>query len=1134
MLSLGIESRYGVRLPETHQGVRVPGLQPRGGPPKALGGRRALSSGHTRLQGSRQKTTGRKNKGKVPPSKQGVELRVGTWNVRTMQPGLGEDLRKMDDNRKTAIINDELLRLNVDICALQETRLAGNGHIQENDFKIFFQGKPETDKREYGVGFAIRNSLLSSVDPNIKGTERLGKMKLQTTSGFVHLICAHAPTLHAEDDTKDLFYSHLESVIKEIPNSDQILLLGDFNARTGSDKESWPVPLGPHSFGKMNDNGQRLLEICTLHKLCITNSFFKTKPQHKVSWQHPRTKIWHQIDFIITRRDDLKDVKLTRSYHSADCDTDHSLVISKIRLSPKKTKRTKNPGKPKLNVENTSDPELSALYNSSLKTALDSKRPNDELSSTTEKWNHIRDSIYESASSSFGRKRKRNKDWFRASHYILNPAIEKKKKALIRYKTTSTRKSHQHLKEMRKETRKLARQCANNYWVDLATKIQASADFGDIRGLYEGIKEATGPTRKRSAPLKTKEGNTITDKDQQMTRWAEHYGEVLGSKTVVKEEALQAVTKLPCMEELDEPPTIEELSKEIDNLQSRKAAGMDAISPELIKSGKESLLDDLHQLLVECWETGDLPQEMRDCKITTLYKNKGCMSDCNNYRGISLLSIVGKLFAKVALRRLQQLAERVYPESQCGFRASRSTHDMIFSVRQIQEKSREQNMPLYMVFIDLTKAFDLVSRSGLFKILELIGCPPKLLLFVKNFHDNMKGVVEFDGSTSEPFNITSGVKQGCVLAPTLFGIFFAIMLQQAFKDTSEGVYIHSRTDGSLFNTARLKAKTKITKSLIRDLLFADDAAVIAHSPEELQILLNGLSKACSDFGLTISIAKTKVMVQGVQEQPNIKINNTQLEVVSEFPYLGSLISDNLALDREIDRRIGKACSTLSRLTERVWENSHLSIHTKILVYKACVLSTLLYGSESWTLYAHQTRKLNSFHMRCLRRILNVHWSDKITNNKILDMAGIQSLYTILRQQRLRWLGHVIRMTENRIPKMVLFSELASGARKRGKPILRYKDRCKEDLQVIGVAPETLQSVALDRDTWRNLVHEGLRQSEAKMREEADIKREAKKSRANMVMEKSKFVCPQCHKDCHANIGLISHKKKCSGNQRPLL
>ena len=137
-------------------------------------------------------------------------------------------------------------------------------------------------------------------------------------------------------------------------------------------------------------------------------------------------------------------------------------------------------------------------------------------------------------------------------------------------------------------------------------------------------------------------------------------------------------------------------------------------------------------------------------------------------------------------------------------------------------------------------------------------------------------------------------------------------------------------------------------------------------------------------------------------------------------------------------------------------------------------------------------------MRCLRRILNVHWSDKITNNKILEMAGIQSLYTILRQQRLRWLGHVIRMTDIRIPKMVLFSELASGARKRGKPILLYKDCCKEDLQVIGVSPELLKTVALDIGALRNLAYEGLRQSEAKMRKEADIKR-LKKSRANQML-----------------------------------
>lgn len=106
--------------------------------------------------------------------------------------------------------------------------------------------------------------------------------------------------------------------------------------------------------------------------------------------------------------------------------------------------------------------------------------------------------------------------------------------------------------------------------------------------------------------------------------------------------------------------------------------------------------------------------------------------------------------------------------------------DMVFSLRQLQEKCREQQMPLFIAFIDLTKAFDLVSRDGLFKILQKIGCPPKLLSMIVSFHTNMKGTVQFEGSSSEPFGMKSGVKQGCVLAPTLFGIFFAMVLKNAF------------------------------------------------------------------------------------------------------------------------------------------------------------------------------------------------------------------------------------------------------------------------------------------------------------------------------------------------------------------
>ncbi|WP_353804357.1 RNA-directed DNA polymerase, partial [Acinetobacter baumannii] len=173
-------------------------------------------------------------------------------------------------------------------------------------------------------------------------------------------------------------------------------------------------------------------------------------------------------------------------------------------------------------------------------------------------------------------------------------------------------------------------------------------------------------------------------------------------------------------------------------------------------------------------------------------ENKGVSIDCNNYRGISLLNVTGKVFARVALERLQTLAARVYPESQYGFRAGRATADMIFSLRQLQEKCNEQRVPLYIAFIDLTKAFDMVSRTGLFTLLQKIGCPPQLLSVIKAFHEDTHSTISFSGSTSSPFQVKSGVKQGCVLAPTLFGIFFSMLLQHAFRDCNEGVYIHTR------------------------------------------------------------------------------------------------------------------------------------------------------------------------------------------------------------------------------------------------------------------------------------------------------------------------------------------------------
>ena len=294
---------------------------------------------------------------------------------------------------------------------------------------------------------------------------------------------------------------------------------------------------------------------------------------------------------------------------------------------------------------------------------------------------------------------------------------------------------------------------------------------------------------------------------------------------------------------------------------------------------------------------------------------------------------------------------------------------MVFSLRQLQEKCREQHMPLYIAFIDLTKAFDLVSRDGLFKILPKIGCPPTLQSMIEYFHTDTKGTVQFNGSSSEPFEIRGGVKQGCVLAPTLFGIFFGMLLKHAFDTTTEGIYLRTRSDGRLFNLARLRAKTQVRKVLIRDMLFAGDAAVVNHTQEELQSLVDCFSQACKDFGLTTSLKKTNVLGQDTDAPPVITIDDYELDVVSQFTYIGYTITDNLSLDAEIDKMIGKAALTIARLTARVWSSPKMSVKTKMAVYNACVISTLLYGSDTWTTYAGQERRLNTFHLRSIRRVL---------------------------------------------------------------------------------------------------------------------------------------------------------------------
>ena len=264
----------------------------------------------------------------------------------------------------------------------------------------------------------------------------------------------------------------------------------------------------------------------------------------------------------------------------------------------------------------------------------------------------------------------------------------------------------------------------------------------------------------------------------------------------------------------------------------------------------------------------------------------------------------------------------------------------------------------------------------------------QLRSMIISFYEDMKGTVLYDSSMSEPFPIKSGVKQGCVLAPTLFGTFFSVLLSYAFSSSTEGIYTHTRSDGSLFSTAPIRTKTKTREVLVREMLFADDAALAAHTEEALQQMINSFSHACEEFGLTISLKKTNVSVQDASKVPCIKIGDYTLEVVEDFTYLGSTISSNLSLDKEINKRIGKASATMAKLSSRVWENKMLTMNTKARIYHACVHSILLYGSETWTTYMCQERCINTFHMCCLKQCSCTSFSTICMKTTICTFAYI--------------------------------------------------------------------------------------------------------------------------------------------------
>ena len=313
---------------------------------------------------------------------------------------------------------------------------------------------------------------------------------------------------------------------------------------------------------------------------------------------------------------------------------------------------------------------------------------------------------------------------------------------------------------------------------------------------------------------------------------------------------------------------------------------------------------------------------------------------------------------------------------------------------------------------------------------------------------------------------------------------------------------------------------------------------MAHTERALQRITTCFADASRLFGLEVSLKKTEVLHQPAPHEddhkPHITIGNTELKTTQQFTYLGCTISSDARVDKEIDNRLSKANSSFGRLYKRVWNNKHLKTQTKIRVYRAVVLTTLLYGSETWVTYRSHIRLLERFHQRCLRTILNIHWSDYVTNVEVLEQAEIPSIEAMLLKFQLRWAGHVSRMDDHRLPKIVMYGELSTGHRERGAPKKRFKDCLKKSLTACDIDHKSWSELAADRGAWRHTIHQAANQFEENRRDAAKEKRQKRKDRvASNTIPDITYPCRHCLRPCLSRIGLVSHERACGRRGQPV-
>lgn len=891
-------------------------------------------------------------------------VRIATWNVQSLYM-LG----------KLANVEVEMSRLNIDILGISEARWPGSGKLKTSKGHIYYSGGNDP-KHQYGTAVLVTNDIDKAVTDFVPVCDRVMLLRIQTSYRFLNIIQVYAPTSDKSDVEIEEFYSNIEKVLSLTKKGEITLVVGDFNAKIGCGEEGECV--GKYGLGIRNTRGDRLVQFCTENSFLVTNTFFKLHPRRLYTWKSPADKkdkiVRNQIDFILTNHQFRKYIKSVKTYPGADIDSDHNPLVMEFKMKRIKYIKGKKQTK-RIDIEKLKDPLVRMQLGPKIEHQINELNTSEQTDVETT-WKCVKDTIIHIQDTEIGFKQdEKKKEWMTTEILNLMEERRKYKNAPLQYK------------ELNKIIRRKCRNAKEEWMSEKCREIELLQEKHDSFNIHKKVKEMTNKRKKQLVgTLRNADNEILLGIEDKLKRWKEYVEALFDDERPNTSPEVDHI-----LNEVGPPITKTEVAHAIKSQKNGKATGPDNVYAEVVKviAEQEGLgLDILTSMFNTIYTTGQIPSDWLKSTFVTLPK-KSNASQCDDYRMISLMSHVLKIFLRIIHTRIYRKCDNQVDKTQFGFRNGFGTREALFSLNVLTQRCRDMNVNVFACFIDYRKAFDCVKHHKMIEILKETGVDQQEIKIISNLYWHQVAEVRVETATSDVVLIKRGVRQGCILSPLLFNIYSEAIFREALDTVNGGITVN----GIKINNIR----------------YADDTVIMADNMADLQSVVDCIVQHSEQSGLHINIDKTKMLVFSKGNvNANLLIKGNTVQQVSSFKYLGTLINDQIDPRKEIRSRIEQARRVFTQM-KTFFTRSDLSLELRIRMIRCYIFSVLLYGCESWTLNPSLERNLEAFEMYLYRRVLRISWVQKVTNEEVLRRMGKQKeLLLTIKQRKTRYIGHVMR------------------------------------------------------------------------------------------------------------------------------